>query len=68
MLFSAQERNLRAQIPLARKSLKEPATRALTRGFRSREPVKRGRADQLVTISYKDFWGRRATNTTCSSP
>jgi len=29
MLFSAQERNLRVQIPLARTSLKAPATRAL---------------------------------------
>jgi len=29
MLFSAQERNLRMQIPLARRSLKAPAARAL---------------------------------------
>jgi hypothetical protein len=37
MLFSAQERNLRMQILLLRTSLKAPAARALTRGFRSRE-------------------------------
>ncbi len=37
MLVSAQERNLRVQIPLARTSLKAPASRALMRGFRSRK-------------------------------
>jgi len=37
MLVIAQERNLRVQIPPARTSLKAPTSRALTRGFRSRE-------------------------------